>query len=430
MNEEKTIIQIEDVGPKASREKKKRNLLVLLFILVLAAGIALWFWHSGSKNMFVLKEYTTAQVRQGQLISTTEASGTVVLPTQVEIVSPEDGYTIALYVEEGDVVEKNTVLAELEVPDLEDDLSELTVDLEQARIQLESLENDYYFQIEQYKRELIRLDKDITEAEEDVQTMKSLAELKSSRESDYEDAQDTLEALEEEREDTQADLESSISSRDFSLRKQQAAINQYQVDLNIVLDDMEDMRIKSPIDGEVLEINEYLYISGSMLEQSDELFTVADRSDVFIDFDVYEQYVNLLVPGGDMTVTIGTSTMKAKIIKIGKVATMDSDGLSAMISVRAEPITDQTLTPGASAVATITLSVQDKVLLLNRGSWLTTGNQKYIYVIRDGSAYKSEVVLGEIQGTDVEILDGVNAGDIVITGSYQTYIDQDVIALK
>jgi HlyD family secretion protein len=430
MNEEKTIIHIDDVGPKASREKKKRNLLVLLFILILAGAIAGWFWFAGSQNSFVLKGYATAQVRQGQFISTTEASGTVVLPTQVEIVSPEDGYTVALFVEEGDVVEKNMVLAELEVPDLEDDLSETTVDLEQARIQLESLENEYFFEIEQYKRDLLRLDKDITEAEEDVQTMKKLAELKSSRESDYEDALDTLEALVEEREDTRADLDSSVSSRDLDLRKQQAAINQYQVDLNIILDDMEDMRIKSPLDGEVLEINEDLFISGSYIEQSDELFTVADRSNVYIDFDVYEQYVSLLEPGGDMTVTIGTTTMKAKIIKIGKIATMDSDGLSAMISVRAEPLTDQTLTPGASAVATITLSVQEGVLLLPRGSWLTTVNQKYVYVLKDGSAYKTEVVLGEIQGTDVEILNGVKAGDTVITGSYQAYIDQNVIALK
>jgi HlyD family secretion protein len=430
MNAEKTIIRMDDVKPKTSRAKRTRNLLVLLCLLAIAAGIFLWFSYKGNQYRVTVKEYATAQVRKGQFVSTTEASGTVILPTQVEIVSPEDGYTVKLHVEEGDLVEPADVMVELEVPDLEDDLSVLTVDLEQAQIEFESLESEYRFKIEQYERDLLRLDADITEAEEDVQTMKELATLKSSRESDYEDALDTLEALVEKREDTQADLDSAISSRDISLRKQQAAINQFKVDRNILLKDMEEMRIKSPIKGEVLEINEDLFIPGSLIEQSDELFTVADRSSVYIDFDVYEQYVNLLEPGGEMTVTIGTSTMKAQILKVGKIATMDSDGLSAMISVRAEPVTDLTLTPGASAVATITLSVRNDVLLLPRGSWLTTGNQKYVYVVRDDRAYKNAVVLGEIQGTDVEILDGVVAGDTVITGSYQAYIDQDEIVLK
>ena len=157
---------------------------------------------------------------------------------------------------------------------------------------------------------------------------------------------------------------------------------------------------------------------------------MADRREVYIDFDVYEQYVSLLEIGGDMTVTVGTSTMEAEITKIGKVATMDTDGLAAMIEVRAVPLTEQTLTPGASAVATITLSVQNDVLTLPRGSWLTTGGQEYVYVVDGNRAVKTEVVLGEIQGTDVEILSGLKAGDEVITGSYQNYIDQDEVVLK
>uniref|UniRef100_UPI00261E6267 efflux RND transporter periplasmic adaptor subunit n=1 Tax=Oceanispirochaeta sp. TaxID=2035350 RepID=UPI00261E6267 len=253
--------------------------------------------------------------------------------------------------------------------------------------------------------------------------------LKSSRQSDYEDAQDVLSDLQDQREDSQADLDEALSSGKIDKRKQQAVINQLKVELATVLEDIEETRIKRPISGEVLSLNETLSIRSSLVKQSDSLFIVADRSDVFIDFDVYEQYAGLLEPGGLMTVTVGTNTMNASIIKIGKIATMDTDGLSAMISVRAKPETELTLTPGASAVASITLEVQEDVLLLPRGSWLTTGNQKYVYLIQGNKAVKTKVTLGEIQGTDVEILQGLSAGDEVITGSYQNYIDQDEIKL-
>ncbi len=430
MNEEKKIIQLDEVGPKTSKARKGKVLSGLIFILALTAGIFFWFSYSGRKDEVSLKNYTVSRVSKEQFVSATEASGTVVLPIQVEIVSPDEGYTLSLNVEEGDTVGTGDVLAELDVPDLDDKLNELTVDLKQAEIELENLENTYYYTIRQLERDLKRLDEEILEAEEDVRIRKELAELKSSRESDYEDALDILEELEEQREDAGDDLESAVKAGDIALRKQQAAINQLQVDLDIVREDIEENRIKSPIAGEVLSISDDLYIPGSLIEDTDTLFTVADRNEVYIDFDVYEQYASLLEIGGEMTVTVGTDTMKAEIIRIGKIATMDTDGLSAMITVRAEPVTDKSLTPGASAVATITLSVQDDVLVLPRGSWLTTGGQEYAYVVKDGKACKTKVVLGEIQGTDVEILSGLEAGDKVITGSYQAYIDQEVVSLK
>lgn len=180
----------------------------------------------------------------------------------------------------------------------------------------------------------------------------------------------------------------------------------------------------------MLSINEDLSIPGSVIDKADSLFVVADREQSYIDFDVYEQYADQLEIGGEMTVTIGSDTMMAEIVKIGKIATMDSDGLSAMISVRAKPITEEILTPGASAVASITLGVESNVLLLPRGSFLTTGSQKWVYRVEEDKAVKTKVTYGSIEGTEVEILSGLEAGDEIITSSYQNYIDENTIELK
>ncbi|MDA3849662.1 MAG: HlyD family efflux transporter periplasmic adaptor subunit [Spirochaetaceae bacterium] len=427
---EKKIIQIDEVKPKTSKEIKKRKIIVFIALLVIVAGISISIWNSAKAKSITVRDYDSSILRSGQFISTTEASGTVILPKQVEIVSPREGYALDLLVEEGDQITTQDVLAVLNVPDLEDEQNDLTLRLKQAVIELESLESSYSFNTQNLERTISRLDADILEAEEDVQSMSALVELRSSRQSDYESALDVLEDLQEQKEDAMADLEESHISQDIALRKQQAVIDQLDVDLASVIEDIEECSIKSPIDGEVLSLNESLSIKSSLIEESDSLFVVADRSDVYIDFDVYEQYTSLLEVGGQMTVTIGTSTMNATITKIGKIATMDTDGLSAMISVRARPETTLTLTPGASAVASIILVVQEDVLLLPRGSWLTTGNQKYVYLIDGDRAIKTKITLGEIQGNDVEILDGLNEGDEIITGSYQNYIDQDEISLK
>lgn len=428
--EAQRIIDMDSIRPTISRKKKIGRLISLILVLSAAAAIALFFLFQGSSEMVTVKSYTTARVYRGELASTTEASGTVVLPTQVTIVSSSEGYADELLVQEGSVVSPADVLASLDVPDLEDQRDELALSLDQALIDLESVETDYTYQIKTLELKLQRLAGDMVDAREDVATFKSLAELKSSRQSDYEAALDALEALTEQQEDLQLSLEEAKLKMDISLRKQRASIAQMRSKLENIEEDIDETRITSPIAGEVLSINEDLAIPGSLINKADPLFVVADRSEAYIDFDVYEEYSDQLQAGGEMTVTIGSTTMKAEIVKIGKIATMDNDGLSAMVSVRARPVVDTTLTPGASAVATIRLGVEEGVLLLPRGSYLTTGSQKWVYRVEDGRAYKTKVSFGDMEGTEVKVLSGLEAGDEIITSGYQNFIDEDVVVLK
>ena len=428
--EQERIINVKNVTPSGSRKKRRGRIIAVVVIAAIAAGSYLFFRIKSPVETISIHSYTSATAEYGQLVSTTEASGTVVLPRQVTIVSPVEGYADKLFTEEGSYVTQSDILATLDAPGLENTRDDLTVSLNQALIELESIKNDYNYQIKSIKIQLARLKTDMEDAAEDVMTLKQLSELKSSRKADYEDAVDMYEGLKEQNEDLEISLEETMAKMDIAVRKQQASIDKIQTSLNHTLEDIEETRIKSPIEGEVLTVNESLAIPGSLIGKTDVLFTVADRTESYIDFDVYEQYADQLKPGGTMTVTIGSGTMQAEIVKIGKIATMDSDGLSAMVSVRAKPVTEESLTPGASAVASINLGLQDHVLLLPRGAYLTTGSMKWVYRIEEGKAYKTEVTLGMVEGNSVEVLSGLKSGDEIITSSYQNFIDEDVVEIK
>ena len=428
--EQERIINVKNVTPSGSRKKRRGRIIAVVVIAAIAAGSYLFFRIKSPVETISIHSYTSATAEYGQLVSTTEASGTVVLPRQVTIVSPVEGYADKLFTEEGSYVTQSDILATLDAPGLENTRDDLTVSLNQALIELESIKNDYNYQIKSIKIQLARLKTDMEDAAEDVMTLKQLSELKSSRKADYEDAVDMYEGLKEQNEDLEISLEETMAKMDIAVRKQQASIDKIQTSLNHILEDIEETRIKSPIEGEVLTVNESLAIPGSLIGKTDVLFTVADRTESYIDFDVYEQYADQLKPGGTMTVTIGSGTMQAEIVKIGKIATMDSDGLSAMVSVRAKPVTEESLTPGASAVASINLGLQDHVLLLPRGAYLTTGSMKWVYRIEEGKAYKTEVTLGMVEGNSVEVLSGLKSGDEIITSSYQNFIDEDVVEIK
>ncbi|MBN2050416.1 MAG: efflux RND transporter periplasmic adaptor subunit [Spirochaetales bacterium] len=430
MEAERKIIHVDTVGPRTSKKKQRRILILAAGFVLAVAAVFFIFLHSGKADSVSIKDYTVTTVRRGTLVTTTEAGGTVVLPRTLTITSGQEGYTEELLVSEGDRVTQDSVLAVLHVPDLEDQRDSLAIKLEQAELELENLIIDYAYGKKNLERSLSRLEDDITEAEEDAASLRELAELKSSRQTDYENALEKVETLREQHEDTVTSLEEMKAKEALALEKQRVSIRQLEVDLDNIIEDIEEARIKSPIPGEILSINENLEIPGSLIQVTEALFVVSDRSEVYIDFDVYEQYASLLTIGGTMTVTVGTNTMDAEIVKIGKIATLDSDGLSATVEVRARPLTNIELTPGASAVSSIVIGKNENTLLLPRGPYLTTGNREYVYKIDGTKAYKTPVTYGSIEGSEVEILDGLSAGDEVITSGYQNFLDYDMIDLK
>jgi HlyD family secretion protein len=424
------IIQVENSAPLISKKKKKQAYLTLGILAAIVAGVIIVVLITSSQKVMVIGDYTIAKVVTGSLITSTEASGTVVLPTQVSIVSMEEGYASEIFVHEGDSIDQSTVLAILDVPNLEETRDDLINNLETEKMDLEEIVLTNEYTIKELETSLSRLTDDILEAGSDVDAEKELLSLKSSRLSEYETAVKTLGDLEEQRDDLLLNLEKETRKGELSIRKQKALISQLQVNLDRVEKDINDAHITSPIGGDILSLNEDLTVPGSLIEQNTNLFTVADTDDVYIDLEVYEQYSSYLEIGGKMELVISSNIVDAEITQIGRVASLSSDGLAATITVRAKPVGVTKLTPGASAVAEIPLGTKDDALLLPRGSYLTTGSQKYIYKIDGSWAYKTEVVFGEIQGSQVEVLSGLEIGDQVIISSYQNFIDQDVIEVK
>ena len=430
MELDRKIIHVENSSPLISKKKKKQAYLtagILGGIIALVIAVILIM---SSGDILVIGDYTIAEVVTGSLTSSTEASGTVVLPTQVSIVSMEEGYSNEIYVNEGDSITDSTILAVLDVPELEESRDDLKIDLETESIGLEEIKLNQEYTMKELEISLSRLNGDLAEAGLDLEAEKNLLELKSSRVSEYETAEEALLSLNEQKEDLLLNIEKQKSSGELSLIKQIALINKIQVNLNRVEQDIANSQITSPISGDILSLNEDLTVPGSLIEQNSALFTIANTEDVYIDLEVYEQYSSYLEIGGEMELIISTALVEAEITQIGRVASLSSDGLAATITVRAKPIGRSDLTPGASAVAEIPLGTKDDALLLPRGSYLTTGSQKYVYIIDGSNAYKTEVVFGEIQGSQVEVLSGLEAGDQVIISSYQNYIDQDMIEIK
>lgn len=401
---------------------------VTVLVLVAAAAGAFAVW--GNKSLPTVQGFDLATVKQGDLTVTSSASGTVVLPQTLSVTAPQTGYADQVFVKEGDTVKVGTLLASLSVPDLESSQLSLQAQLAVAKLGYDDLVNDWDFTLQTTRTSLARAEDTVAKDQKDADTKKELSTLKSSLATDYQTALDILQAAVQNRDDLKAQLANSLKKRDLALAKQKAAIEEIQLSLDKTLGDIAGAKIRSPIAGEVLTIASALSVPKSLITQYTVLIKIADRASSFIDLEVNEADSGSLKVGDKVTLTVSTRTLVAAITSIGKVASLSSDGLTATVTVRVKPVDTLELTPGASAAATLNLGTKAGALTLPRGAFLTTGAQKWVYVVDGSLARKTAVTFGTLQANTVEVKSGLKAGDTVITSGYQDFIDQDTVQLK
>ncbi len=434
--EPQTIIRKDKVKPfKTPAQKRQRIILLATIAVIGAVGAAAYYLLIPREKTYILNSYELATAEIGSLLESTQASGSVLIPVQMSVTVPSmggtsgEGYVEALYVSEGDMVDTEQPLVKISVPELEEDIEDLLADLDDAERKHEQSRFQYRFAEERAEREIERLREDLIDAEDEVARLEKLVEINASRESDLEKAVDSRESIETNIEEKEIALEEDRIMNALSLEGLEATVTRYRTRLARLREDLADATIRSPIAGEVLEIKDSLSVSGSKVTKGQTLFTIADRSSAVIDLEVPEQYSGVLTQGQQVALSVGGAAMTGTIDNIGRVATMSSDGLGATIVVRVLPEPGYDLLPGSSVVSEIPLGVQENVLLLPRGAYLTTGNQRYVYTVESNRAIRTRVTYGQIQSDKVQILNGLEDGDTVIISGYQNFIEYETITL-
>ena len=433
MPEERSkIVNESNVKPfKTPQQKKQRLIVVIVIISILILAGAAYLLLVPKEASYNLKSYSTAVVEVGDLAQVFQASGAVDLPVQIQVASPQAGEADSLYVSEGAGVVKGEPLARLDVPDLFEQLDDLESELDSARRNYEkSIQTDLVTN-KRAEREIMSLKKDIAEAEEERERLVELVKINASRESDLETAEKQVEELRDQKTEKELQLEENKDLQALDDEISQATITGIETKIARLKAEIEEATIRSPMDGEILEIDETIGVPGSSIKSGQVLFTIVDPDSAIIELDVDEQYAAVMYEDQPVELTINNRKSIGSVASVGQIAQVSSDGLGATIVVKVTPAPESAeLLQGTTVVGEFELGVKEDILLLPRGPFLTTGSQRYLYVVKGNTAERIEVTFGEVQGNSIEILKGVEAGDRVITSGYQNFIEYARIELS
>jgi membrane fusion protein (multidrug efflux system) len=191
-----------------------------------------------------------------------------------------------------------------------------------------------------------------------------------------------------------------------------------------------DTRIKAPISG---FINKKYIEQGSILTgmPATELFDIVNVSKLKLKVTVNESQVASLKTGKTVTITASVFPDKSFTGKITFIASKADETLNFPIEIEVANNPNNEIKAGMYGTATFGTNTtkQAEVTTIPRAAFVGSVSSNQVFVVNNNVATLKTIVAGRIFGDKVEILSGLNDGDVVVTSGQINLSDSTKVSI-
>ncbi len=349
------------------------------------------------------KQVEVQEVEYKLIKSSILASGTLAYREQVQLRSEVIGQVTELHVEEADQVKKGDPVITLEPKTYQ-----AQVEQAEARVRIQQIA------IER-QRLLIKTLADRFKRQKSMFSQKLIDE-------------DSYEAL-----------ESELALAKVDLRSLQESLAQSRAALDQTEELLSKTRIKSPIDGLVIQVDikeGETVIAGTMNIPGATMMVIADPSETLTEVQVDEADIAQVREGQKADIYSAAypdTPLSGTIQSIATTArqTPGQASLSFLVKILLDEQDTMVIRPGMSVRADIytqsseeTLAVPVQAVLYDedvdeQDKDKEKAEQTYVFVMEDGKAVRRDIEIGISSDSDQEITSGLKEGELVISGPFR-----------
>lgn len=161
---------------------------------------------------------------------------------------------------------------------------------------------------------------------------------------------------------------------------------------------------------------------GSLVTPGTVVTTLDDDSTVQLDVAVPERFLSLVETG--MRVDARAAAYPDAVF-VGAVTALDSrvDTVTRTMTIRATVPNPEGLIRSGMFVSVRLVGQPRRVTVVPEESLVPEGEHQYVFIVADDKAHRREVVLGQRRPGEVEILEGIVTGDLVVVEGTQKIAD-------
>ncbi len=375
-----------------------KKILIFAGLAVLLVGLPLLSKFTGGDDA---KQVEIQKVEFKLIKSSILASGTLAFREQVQLRSEVIGQVTELHVEETDQVKKGDMVITLDPKTYQAQVEQAEARVRIQRIAIERQHLLIKTLTDRFKRQKIMFAKNLVD-------------------------EDSYEAVESELELSKVDLRSLQES----LAQASAALDQSEELLS-------KTRIRSPIDGVVIQVDIKVgetVMAGTTNIPGSTMMVIADPSETLTEVQVDEADIAKVSEGqrADIFAAAYPDTpLTGTIQSIASVARRSGGqaSLSFLVKILLDDQDDMVIRPGMSVRADIYTETSEETLAVPVQAVFYDEDidedeegkeeQSFVFVFEDGKAVRRDVEIGISSDSDQEITEGLKHGETIIAGPYK-----------
>ena len=390
---------------------------------VLVAFIVWLVARDDSKKLRVnMDNISVSAVTLGQFNDYIRISGQVAPITTIQISPLEGGVVQEIVAEEGSRVKRGDVILILSNENLDMQILNSEADLAEK----ENILRNTMIQMEQQKlsveQEKLQLQMDVRRNKRNYEALKSLYDdgliskeefLKA--EEDYQLSASRLKLVE-----NRAKQDSLY--RSVEITQMQESLENMRQNMMMIRKRKDNLTIKAPIDGELGLLDVTL---GQSVAAGSKIGQINNLDSYKIEAQIDEHYIDRVSAGLDATFERQSERYQAQIRKVYP-EVRDGKFKADFKFVGQQP---ENIRSGQTYYLNLQLGQPVEAILIPRGAFYQKTGGKWIYVMSaDGTkAMRRDIRIGRQNPQYYEVIEGLEAGEKVITSSYDNFGDSDML---
>ena len=403
----------------------KRGIPYLLGAVLLIFIVWLLLRGNSSTLRIDARTISVGTVTRGEFNDYIRVTGQVQPITTVQLSPLEAGVVERLVVEEGASVHKGDVLVELSN-------TSLTLEILNSEAELAEKQNilrNTLISMEQEKLDLrlnkVQLDLDVERKHRTWQQNEKLYRNNLIAREEWLQSKEDYELAAKQRElNIERQVQDSLY-RTVQIEQMEDNLENMKRNMQLIRQRIDNLQIKSPIDGEVGLLDVVL---GQSVSSGQKIGQVNDLSDYKVEAQIDESYIDRVRAGLDATFERQDTNFTMRLRKVYP-EVRDGQFRADFTFVGAHP---RNIRSGQTYYLHLELGQPTDAVIIPRGSFYQTTGGSWIYVLspEGDRAYKRLIRIGRQNPQYYEVLEGLEPGERVIVSGYENYGSNDVLILN
>lgn len=368
---------------------------------------------------------TIGDVRAGEFNDYVRVTGQVQPISTVQLSPLEGGIVDRIVAEEGSSVKKGDVLVILSN-------NNLSLEILNSEAQLAERENmlrNTQITMEQQKlnlqQERIQLDLEVERKLRAYRQNEQLYENKLIAREDWLQAKEDYELAARRRDLVYERQVQDSLYRSVEIERLEESLDNMQRNMQLIRQRIDNLNIKSPIDGELGMLDVVL---GQSVNMGMKIGQINDLSDYKIEAQIDEHYIDRVRAGLEASFDRQGSQFTVDLRKVYP----EVRGGQFKADFTFEGERPENIRSGQTYYLNLQLGQPTEAIIIPRGSFYQKTGGAWIYVLspEGDKAYKRSIRIGRQNPQYYEVLEGLQPGEKVIVSGYDSYGDNDVLILN